>query len=167
MNSATMLSEDINCCEVGYQSGARRNVLLTHLYRGQRRAGHAEYEVDHIFPRGRLSERDYLEKHGVKPERVDWYEDHRDHIANLQLLSSDGENQSKGDRDFSDWLERVEAGDVRNLTGKEDYFDTYRIPRDEAIHEYPQFERFLMGDSGRKQLIKEVLKQTLPLRDSG
>jgi hypothetical protein len=153
--------------EVGYQSGSRRNVLLTHLYRGQRRAGHAEYEVDHIFPRGRLSERDYLEKHGVKPERVDWYEDHRDHIANLQLLSSDGENQSKGDRDFSDWLERVEAGDVRNLTGKEDYFDTHRIPRDEAIHEYPQFERFLMGDSGRKQLIKEVLEQTLPLRDSG
>ena len=152
--------------EVGYRSGSRRNVLLTHLYRGQRRAGHAEYEVDHIFPRGKLSDREYLEEHGVQPERVDRYEKQRDHIANLQLLSSEGENQSKGDRDFSDWLERVEAGEVRNLTGKEEYFETHRIPRDEAKHEYPQFERFLMGDSGRKQLIKEVLNQTLPLQNS-
>lgn len=152
--------------EVNYQSGSRRNVLLTHLYQGNRRAGHAEYEVDHIFPRGKLADREYLEQHGVAPKQVDWYKEHRDHIANLQLLGSDGENQSKGDRDFSNWLERVEAGNVDNLADKEDYINTHWIPRDEAQYEYPQFERFLMGESGRKQLIREQLRQTLPLSNS-
>jgi hypothetical protein len=152
--------------EVNYQSGSRRNVLLTHLYRGDRRAGHPGYEVDHIFPRGKLADRQYLEKQGVEPEQVDWFKQHRDHIANLQLLSSDGENQSKGDRDFSDWLERVEAGKVDNLTDKADYFKTHRIPSDEAQHEYPQFKRFLLGESGRTQIIKEELMQTLPLNSS-
>jgi len=151
--------------EVNYQSGSRRNVLLTHLYRGERRAGHPEYEVDHIFPRGKLADGGYLEQHDVEPERVDWYKDHRDHLGNLQLLSSDGENQSKGDRDFSDWLERVEEGKVSNLTDKEDYFETHRVPHKETQHEYPQFEHFLMGESGRTQLIKKELREALPLRN--
>lgn len=152
--------------EVGYQSGSRRNVLLTHLYRGELRAGHAEYEVDHIFPRKKLADRNYLENHGVEPERVEWYKDHRDHVANLQLLSSEGENQSKSDRDFSDWLERVEAGEVKNLSGTKEYFDIHQIPQDEAKHEYAQFESFLMGESGRKRFIKDVLKETLTLSSS-
>lgn len=74
--------------------------------------------------------------------------------------------ESKGDRDFSDWLERVEAGKVNNLTDKADYFKTHRIPSDEAQHEYPQFKRFLLGESGRTQIIREELKQTLPLNSS-
>ncbi len=152
--------------EIGYQSGSRRNVLLTHLYRGERRAGHAEYEVDHIFPRKKLGDRDYLENHGVEPEQVEWHKDHRDHIANLQLLSSEGENQSKSDRDFSDWLERVEEGEVKSLSGTNEYFETHLIPQDEAKHEYPQFESFLTGESGRKRFMKHVLKETLPLSSS-
>lgn len=152
--------------EVNYQSGSRRNVLLTHLYRGNRRAGHAEYEVDHIFPRGKLGDRDFLERHGVAPEQVGWLKENRDHIANLQLLSSDGENQSKGDRDFSDWLERVEAGKVNDIDTKDEYYETHLVPSDETQHEYTQFEHFLMGDSGRKQLIREQLRQALPLRSS-
>jgi len=150
--------------EVSYQSGPRRNVLLTHLYQGNRRAGHAEYEVDHIFPRGKLGDRDFLESQGVAPEQVSWFKESRDHIANLQLLSSTGENQSKGDRDFSDWLERVGAGKVEGVDTKDEYFETHRVPPDEIRHEYAQFESFLMGDSGRKQLIREQLRQTLPLR---
>lgn len=165
--TTTHLDEDILdqlLDEINYQSGSRRNVLLTHLYRGARRAGHAAYEVDHIFPRRKLAKSTYLEQHGVPTERVDWYKEHRDHIANLQLLSSDGENQSKSDRDFSDWLERIEEGKVENIPSKEDYFETHRIPQNPPQYEYPQFEGFLMGESGRKQLIKEELLQTLPLR---
>ncbi|QLG28170.1 DUF262 domain-containing protein [Halorarum halophilum] len=151
--------------EVSYQSGARLNVLLTHLYHGDRRAGHAEYEVDHIFPRGKLSKEEFLKQHDVAPEQVGWYREHRDHIANLQLLPNDGENQSKGDRDFSDWLERVEASKVDNLTDKKEYFDIHRIPRDESLHKYPRFERFLMDERGRTQLIREELRRTLPLNN--
>ncbi len=148
--------------EVNYKSGSRRNVLLTHLYKRNRRAGHPEYEVDHIFPRGKLANRQYLEKQGVKPEQVDSIKKNRDHIANLQLLSSDGENQSKSDRDFDEWLERVEAGKVNNLTNKTDYFRIHRVPSDEELHEYSRFESFLLGEYGRTQLIKDELKQTLP-----
>ncbi|MBX0297537.1 DUF262 domain-containing protein [Haloarcula nitratireducens] len=152
--------------EVNYQSGSRRNVLLTHLYGSDRRAGHTAYEVDHIFPRGKLANREYLEEQGVAPEAVDWYKEHRDHIANLQLLNGDGANQSKGDRDFSEWLERVEEGEVGSLATKKEYFETHWIPENEAQHEYPQFEQFLMAESGRKQSIREQLRQTLPLRNS-
>lgn len=150
--------------EVNYQSGSRRNVLLTHLYRCERRAGHAAYEVDHIFPRRKLGDRDFLEQHGVAPEKFDWFKENRDHIANLQLLSSDGVNQSKGNLDFSDWLERIEAGEVEGRDCKEDYFKTHHVPSDEIQHKYTQFEHFLMGDSGRKQLIGKQLRQTLPLQ---
>lgn len=122
--------------------------------------------MDHIFPREKLAKREFLEQHGVAPEQVNWYKEHKDHIANLQHLRSDGENQSKGNRDFSNWLERVSAGNVDNLTDKEDYINIHWIPRDEAQHEYPKFERFLIGDSGRKQLIREQLRQTLPLTNS-
>ncbi len=149
--------------EVNYNSGSRRNVLLTHLYRGKRRAGHPEYEVDHIFPRKKLADRQYLEKRGVEPEQVDWFKKNRDHIANLQLLSSDGRNQSKSDLDFVEWLKQVEAGKVENLTDKTNYFSIHRVPSDEALHNYTEFESFLLGESGRIQIIRKELKQTLPL----
>jgi len=152
--------------EVNYKSGSRRNVLLTHLYRGKRRAGHPEYEVDHIFPRKKLAKGQYLERQGVEPDELDWFKENRDHIANLQLLSSNGENQSKSDRDFDEWLERVEAGKVDSLTNKTDYFCIHRVPSDETQHDYTQFESFLVGESGRMQIIREELKQTLPLNNS-
>jgi len=149
--------------EVDYQSGSRLNVLLTHLYRGDRRAGYAGYEVDHIFPRGKLSTAEYLQDKGVSPELVEWYKDNRDHIANLQLLTGP-ENKWKSDRDFTDWVKRIEDGKVGSIEDKKEYFRTHQIPPDTALHEYSQFEQFVMGEDGRRRKVADRLQETLPVR---
>jgi len=123
------LLEDVN-----YRSGARRNAFLTHLYQN-RKAGNKEYEVDHIFPRGKLGDEKFLREMGVEPERIDWFKDNRDHIANLQLLTPK-ENKSKSDRNLTDWLKRIDSGDVESLSGKCEYFEQHRVPADSDLHEY-------------------------------
>lgn len=151
--------------EVNYRSGSRLNVLLTHLYEKERRAGHEEYEVDHIFPRGKLGDAEYLEEQGVSSELVEWYRENRDHIANLQLLTG-RENKSKSDRDFSDWMIRIENGKVNSIDCIEQYVGTHRIPENTELHEYPQFQRFIIGEEGRRERIHKRLRETLPLRQA-
>lgn len=148
--------------EIDYRSGSRRNVLLTHLY-DERRAGYRKYEVDHIFPRGKLGDEEFLLKQGVEPEEVDWYKENRDHIANLQLLSAEnGENQSKSDRDLANWLDRFDEGKVDSVTNKEEYFNQHHVPSDSSLHEYENYPEFL---SQRLELMKERLRQELPLKE--
>ncbi|SFR38635.1 Protein of unknown function [Halogeometricum rufum] len=149
--------------EVDYQSGSRLNVLLTHLYRGDRRAGYAGYEVDHIFPRRKLAKAEYLQDRGVSPELVEWYKDNRDHIGNLQLLTGP-ENKSKSDRDFTDWIARIENGKVEGVQDIDNYFSTHQVSPDRDLHKYPQFKQFVMGEGNRRQRITERLRETLPLR---
>jgi hypothetical protein len=149
--------------EVDYNSGSRRNALLTHLYE-DRRAGQNDFEVDHIHPRGKLGDTDYLTECGVPPDETDWVEEHRDHLANLQLLTGGkgGENQSKGDSDLLDWLEKVEEGEVDGLSNKEEYFRLHRVPSESELHQYQEFRRFIDED-GRKGVMRGRLRETLPL----
>lgn len=147
--------------EVGYRSGPRRNVLLTHLYEN-RRAGHKQYEVDHIFPRKKLGDETFLRENGVEPERIDWFKDNRDHIANLQLLSP-RENQSKSDRNLTDWLDRIEEGYVDSLSDKEEYFNQHWVPEDPSLHEYSNYPEFV---ERRLDRIKGQLETELPLKET-
>lgn len=144
---------------VDYRSGSRRNVLLTHLYR-DRRAGHKQYEVDHIFPRGKLGDEEFLRENGVAPDRINWFKDNRDHIANLQLLSSH-ENQSKSDRDLTDWLERIDDDKIESIADREEYFDQHWIPANRDLHEYSQFPEFI---EARSEQMSDRLETELPLK---
>lgn len=152
--------------EVDYNSGSRRNALLTHLYE-DRRAGQNDFEVDHIHPRGKLDDTEYLTEHGVSPDETDGIEEHRDHLANLQLLTGGkgGENQSKGDSDLSEWLEKVEEGEVDGLSDKDEYFRLHRVPSESELHQYQEFSRFI-GEAGRKRLMRDRLREALPLIES-
>jgi hypothetical protein len=149
--------------EVDYNSGSRRNALLTHLYE-DRRAGQNDFEVDHIHPRGKLGDTEYLVENGVPAEESDWFEEHRDHFANLQLLTGGkgGENQSKGDSDLSKWLKKVADGEVDGLSSKEEYFELHRVPSEPELHQYRNFPKFIDRE-GREGLIRDRLRETLPL----
>ena len=147
--------------KVDYRSESRRNVLLSHLY-DERRAGHRKYEVDHIFPRSKLGDEEFLLKQGVEPEQIDWYKENRDHIANLQLLSAEnGENQSKSDRDLTDWLDRLDEGKVDSVTSRADYFDQHHVPTDPDLREYENYPEFL---NKRLELMRVRLEGELPLK---
>ena len=150
------LLEDVN-----YRSGARRNAFLTHLYQN-RKAGNKEYEVDHIFPRGKLGDEKFLREMGVEPERIDWFKDNRDHIANLQLLTPK-ENKSKSDRNLTDWLKRIDSGDVESLSGKCEYFEQHRVPADSDLHEYQNYPEFVQR---RLDRVRERLETKLPLKET-
>lgn len=145
--------------DVDFRSGARRNVLLSRLYEN-RRAGHKHYEVDHIFPRGKLGDQKFLRERGVEPERIESFQENRDHIANLQLLTP-SENQSKSDRDLTNWLDRIEDGKVDSIACKEEYFQQHRVPDSQRHHEYRDFTEFL---DRRVELMRERLGEELPLR---
>ncbi|MUV56254.1 DUF262 domain-containing protein [Halogeometricum sp. CBA1124] len=144
--------------EVDYRSGSRRNVLLTHFYEG-RRAGHRKYEVDHIFPRGKLGDEAFLRERNVAPERIDWFKENRDHIANLQLLGP-RENQSKSDRDLINWLERIDDGKVESYSNREQYFEQHQVPKDKRLHEYQNYPDFV---EHRMEHMKERIGKELPL----
>ena len=147
--------------EVDYRSGSRRNVLLTQLYE-ERRAGYKRYEVDHIFPRGKLANEEFLLERGVEPEQISFLKENRDHIANLQLLDAEsGENQSKSDRDLINWLDRIDDGKVESVTDRTDYFDQHLVPSDPSLHEYQNYSAFL---NERLELIRGRLKSELPLK---
>lgn len=145
--------------EVGYSSGSRRNTLLTHLYE-DRRAGHRDLEVDHIFPRGKLADSEFLLEEGVEEDQLEWFEQHRDHIANLQLLTPK-ENQSKSDRNVTEWLDRIEEEKVESIEGREEYYNQHFVPESEDLHEFQNFREFIRE---RTKLIEERLEHTLPLR---
>lgn len=145
--------------EVGYSSGSRRNTLLTHLYEN-RRAGHQQFEVDHIFPRGKLADSDFLLEKGVEEDQLEWFKQHRDHIANLQLLTPK-ENQSKSDRNVAGWLERIDDDKVESFNDREEYYSQHLVPDSEDLHEFRSFPQFVRE---RTKLIRERLEYTLPLR---
>jgi hypothetical protein len=145
--------------EVGYSSGSRRNTLLTHLYE-DRRAGHRDLEVDHIFPRGKLADSEFLLEEGVEEDQLEWFEQHRDHIANLQLLTPK-ENQSKSDRNVTEWLDRIEQDKVESIESREEYYSQHFVPESEDLHEFQNFQEFVRE---RTNLIEERLEHTLPLR---
>lgn len=148
--------------EIDYRSGSRRNVLLTHLY-DKRRAGYRSYEVYHIFPRGKLADEEFLLEQGVEPEQIIFFKENRDHIANLQLLDAEsGENQSKSDRDLTNWLDRLDDGEVESVTSRTDYFDQHLVLSDPSLHEYENYPEFL---SKRLELMRKRLEEELPLKE--
>ncbi len=124
--------------------------------------GTKKYEVDHIFPRGKLGDEEFLRENGVEPDQIDWFKDNRDHIANLQLLGPK-ENQSKSDRDLNDWLDRIDNGYVGSLSDREEYFDQHRVPEDPNLHEYQNYPEFV---EYRLDRMKGQLETELPLKET-
>ncbi len=63
------------------------------------------FHVDHVFPRGRFSA-SRLAKAGVPADQIEWYGEHVDRLANLQLLEGPI-NVAKKDKLPAEWLTEV------------------------------------------------------------
>lgn len=121
-------------------------LLLSLLYfPGAVRKG-ADYHRDHIFPKKVLDTSNLVDNHGLDRGVAEQFENNRDSIANLQLIT-EGENTGKRDESFDDWL------DTRN----EEYYERHLIPRDDHLHELENFLDFL---DAREQRIREHIRET-------
>ena len=121
-------------------------LLLSLLYfPGAVRKG-ADYHRDHIFPKKMLDADHLVEEHGFAQGVAHQFEDNRDSIANLQLIT-EGENTGKRDESFEDWL------DTRN----DEYYERHLIPREPQLHELENFLEFL---DAREQLVREHIRET-------
>jgi len=121
-------------------------LLLSLLYfPGAVRKG-ADYHRDHIFPKKILDANNLVKNHGLDRAVAEQFENHRDSIANLQLIT-EGENTGKRDESFDDWL------DTRN----KEYYERHLIPREDHLHKLENFLDFL---DAREQRIREHIRET-------
>lgn len=105
----------------------------------------------------------FLLEQGVAFGQINFLKENRDYVANLQLLDAEGsENQSKNDRDLTNWLDRLDDGKVRSVTNKKDYFDQHLVPSEPNLHEYENYPEFL---SQRLELMRRRLEEELPLKE--
>ena len=88
------------------------------------------YQIDHIFPQSQLEKDNLIKNYGFEPAKADQYQSLRDHVANLQLIK---DNQSKDDREFSDWI----------TTRSERYYERHHIPTDDRLYELENFPEFI------------------------
>jgi hypothetical protein len=121
-------------------------LLLSLLYFPRAVRKGADYHRDHIFPKKILDANNLVKNHGLDRAVAEQFENHRDSIANLQLIT-EGENTGKRDESFDDWL------DTRN----EDYYERHLIPREDHLHELENFLDFL---DAREQRIREHIRET-------
>jgi uncharacterized protein with ParB-like and HNH nuclease domain len=109
------------------------------------------FHIDHVYPRGKMTERRLLSK-DVKPEDARLWPELRDNLANLQLLQG-GPNKAKSDSDFDEWLER-ELGDK---TKKGYFLAMHYFPNWDAFP-YPKFGEFLKE---REEILGKYLEKAL------
>jgi len=92
------------------------------------------FHADHIFPRSQFTPR-RLRKHNIPEDQRDRWLDHKDDLANLQLLQGK-QNLNKSDNEFEDWLckEAPEPADLQV------YKELHMIPDvDLSFENFPEF----------------------------
>lgn len=102
------------------------------------------HEIDHIFPRSLLEKDNLIENYGFTPSKAEQYSSLRDHVSNLQLIE---ENQSKGDKEFNEWIS----------TRSDQYYDRHHIPTDERLYELENFPEFVRR---REEMLQKHLSET-------
>lgn len=108
----------------------------------------ADYEhIDHIFPQSKMKREVLEEEFGVDAAVAVRMEDHRNNLANLQVLSRE-DNQRKADKLPSEWFE----------TRPSEYFDINCIPTDEDLWKVEQFQTFL--EKRTAIIIEHIIEKT-------
>lgn len=121
-------------------------LLLSLLHFGETVRRGIEYEQDHIFPRNQLDADKLVEEYGISRVRAEQYEEAKDRIANLQLLT-DEENAQKQEMPFHEWI----------TTRTEDYRERHCIPNDDELYQIDNFLEFL---DHRETLIRDRITST-------
>lgn len=105
-----------------------------------------KFSIDHIFPKSKFS-RSYLRGLGMNEDRIKYYTENVNTLANLQLLDSIA-NISKNDKDFDDWLNTT----YPTQNEKDSFCKKNYIP--ECSLDFLNFEEFI---SKRRKLLEQAL----------
>jgi hypothetical protein len=108
------------------------------------------FHIDHIFPRSMFTPK-IMKKHGIPEEKWTLWLDHKDDLANLQLLQGKV-NQNKSDKEFEKWL----LDNEKEPAGLASYKEQNFIPK--VSLSFANFPEFL---EARAQIIKNKLKDLL------
>lgn len=109
-----------------------------------------KFHQDHIYPKSKFSKSN-LRKLGVPEDKLEWYIENVDNIANLQLLRPQL-NSEKFATDFDSWFAMKWPSDKE----KYDFRDLHYLP--DMEYSYGQFPQFL---EKRRELLKEELCKVL------
>jgi hypothetical protein len=110
------------------------------------------FHLDHIHPRSSIKRKN-LVKRGIPDEKLGFYFDEVDNLANLQLLEG-LENIEKTDNDFKDWLVKAYPSEQ----ARRDFMTKHYIPDVDLSLE--NFEEFI---TERKKLMTERFTRLLKL----
>lgn len=103
-------------------------------------------QIDHIFPKSLMTEKK-LKQRGYSEEKIKFYLEHCDSIANLQLLN-EIPNKEKSCKEFDAWLNEIFSDEI----SKNDYMTKHYIPKIDL--DFNNFENFIKE---REKLILEKL----------
>lgn len=109
-----------------------------------------KFHQDHIFPK-KLFTKKRLQKKNVPEDKIEFYLNKFNSIANLQLLEG-VPNQEKSGKDFSDWM----AEKYPNEPERKHYMEKHYIPDVEA--DVANFEEFILR---REQLLIDAFKKAI------
>ena len=108
------------------------------------------FQIDHIHPKSKFTPRVY-DKLGLSQEQKEFYSDHVNGLANLQLLDSIP-NAEKSNMPFSEWLEKTYPDDL----ARKAYMERHYIP--DVDYQFSNFEEFYCERENTLFLkLKEVL----------
>lgn len=109
-----------------------------------------QFHIDHIFPKSLMTEKKLKQK-GISEEKIQFYLDHCDSIANLQLLN-EIPNKEKSCKEFDAWLNEV----FNDESSRIEYMAKHYIPKIDLS--FSNFENFIRE---REKLILEKLYSEL------
>ena len=127
-------------------------VILSLLYFPNVANENYDYELDHIFPKSKLSKEHLIDEVGMEREKAEKIHGLRDSLANLQLLRK-GENRKKSNKAPSEWLP----------TRTDDYLQRHYIPQDRELHRMENADKFF---EKRESLIMNELLSRSPDREN-
>lgn len=127
-------------------------VILSLLYFPDVANENYDYELDHIFPKSKLTKEYLIDEVGLEREKAERLNEFRNSLANLQLLRK-GENRQKSDKIPSDWL----------ASRTDEYLDRHYIPHNSDYYQLESAERFF---NERKQLMMNELLGHSPNREN-
>lgn len=111
-----------------------------------------KFHLDHIFPKSLFTKKKLLGK-GIEEQKIEFYLDNFNYLANLQLLEGIP-NQEKSDMDFNEWLFNA----YPNEQERKDYMKKHYIPNIDLSLQ--NFENFI---DEREKLMNEKFKLMLKL----
>ena len=108
-----------------------------------------KFHIDHIYPKSMFT-RAKLLRSGIPEEKIGFYLDNYNYLANLQLLEGTP-NEEKSNKPFDEWLDETYP---KGTPKRDSYLCTNYIPFDTGL-DFENFEQFI---EKRKALMTEAFQ---------